>query len=159
MASGFEFVRLDLTFGRDKLDNWLVAEIDRDKFSRLSTSRAGTFRAQTVDAVLASIAAAAEKRGGNDDDDDDTSPYDRFTMRIVGDNLSASGRLVGDPGTEAFLLSAAAALAAEFGGKGELVLLGGVAEEGTPRNVRVTVGKSGWSEASLTPAEAAKARG
>ena len=162
MASGFDLVRLDLGFGRDKLDEWLVAEIDRERFSRLSTFRAGKGKAQTVDSALAAIEAAAEKRGGeapDDDDDCDNLPYDHFKMSIVGDKLTASGRLAGDAGNEAFLLSAAAALGAGMGGKGELLLLGAIADDGTPRNLRLTLAKSGCLESVLSPAEAAKARG
>jgi hypothetical protein len=163
MASGFEVVRLELSFGRDKLDEWLVAEIDRQKFSRLSTFEAGKGKAQTVDAVLAAIEAAAEKRGesasDDDDDDDDSQPYDHFKMKILGDKLTAQGRLTGDKGTEAFLLSAATALAAELGGKGELVLLGGTGADGQPRNLRITAAKTGWTETALGSAEAAKLRG
>jgi hypothetical protein len=164
MASGFEVVKLDLAFGRDKLDDWLVAEIDREKFSRLTTFKAGKGKVQTVDAVLAAIEAAAEKRGGDGDEDEDddgaaSQPYDHFKMRILGDKLTATGRLAGDAGNEAFLLSAAAALAAEKGGKGELLLLGATGDDGAPRNVRITAGKAGWTETALTPAEAAKARG
>ncbi len=164
MASGFEVVRLELSFGRDKLDEWLVAELDREKFSKLSTFRPGKGKVQTVDSVLAAVEAAAEKRGAaggaeEDDESDDESPYDHFKMDIQGDKLTATGRLAGDNGNEAFLLCAATALAAEMGGKGDLVLLGATGDDGAARNVRITAAKSGWTETPLSPAEAAKARG
>jgi hypothetical protein len=164
MASGFEVVKLELSFGRDKLDEWLIAELDRDQYTGLSLYQAKKGKAQTVDAVLAAIEASAEKRGnaaGADDDDDEGSdPYDRFKMRIVGDKLTAEGRLAGDETlAEAFLLAAVSAKAAEMGGKGELVLLGAKGQDGAERNLKVVAQKGAWSETPLSAAQAKGLRG
>jgi hypothetical protein len=163
MAIGFDVVRLELSFGRDKLDEWLVAELDREQFSRLTTYRPKKGKAQTVDAMLSAVEAAAEKRGGDDDDEDDavdSTPYDHFKMRIVGDKLSVQGRLTGDASwQEAFALSAITARAAELGGKGELVLLGGQGDDGVTRNLRIIAQKGNWSETALSDVDATALRG
>lgn len=163
MASGFEVVRLELAFGRDKLDEWLVAELDRAQYAKLSIKPAKAGKNTTVDAMLSAVEAAAEKRGPDDDEEDDapdSTPYEHFKMKIVGDKLTATGRLVGDDKWgEAFALAAITAKAAEMGGKGELVLLGGKGDDGRARNVRISAQKGAWSEAELSEADAKKLRG
>jgi hypothetical protein len=112
--------------------------------------------------MLSAVDSAAEKRGGDDDDDEsvDSAPYDHFKMRIVGDKLSVQGRLTGDATwQEAFALSAITARAAELGGKGELVLLGGQGDDGVTRNLRIVAQKGAWSETALSDADATALRG
>ncbi len=165
MAVGFDVVRLELAFGRDKLDEWLVAELDREQYAKLSITPAKRGKNTTVDAMLSAVEASAEKRGGTDDDDDDddgpdAAPYEHFKMKIVGDKLTATGRLAGDASlTEAFALAAITAKAAEMGGKGELVLLGAKGDDGKDRNLRIVAQKGAWSEVALSAADATKLRG
>lgn len=164
MASGFDVVRLELAFGRDKLDEWLVAELDREQYAKLSIAPAKRGKNSTVDAMLSSVEASAEKRGGDDDEDEDdgpdAAPYEHFKMKIVGDKLTATGHLAGDEKwSEAFALAAITAKAAEMGGKGELVLLGAKGDDGQERNLRIVAQKGAWSEVALSPADAAKLRG
>ena len=90
MASGFDMVRLELAFGRDKLDDWLVAELDSEQYAKVSIAPHKRGKPSTVDAVLSSVEAAAEKRGGDDDSDEEeddggpnAAPYEHFKMKIV----------------------------------------------------------------------------